>query len=412
MIKKINLSVTLGLISLSSVSLADNGMVTYEEAVNKEWGNICNGEGQSPQGALKTVCDKTTHDGGVQIIKPGVFGGPGAGSNTGTSAGLANSTHLSDYQNKKAVKERLSKLKEKNENGSNMTERLGFFINGATTQTEQIETRFENGYDSELAKFTAGVDYLFTDKFLAGFTVGYSNTDLDFIGGSHTELDSVSTLFYGSYAMTDALSIDGYAGWTGGEFDIQRNFSYPDSCACDPSNPFNNHGTASASTNSDKVSAGIGASYNINMNAFSIIPKIRFDYTDTFIDGYDELGTNGLGLRYQDQEITTIQTDIGVDATYAWSLPWGVILPRIGLSYVHEFSNDSRLIHTSLISDPSQIDMAFNTNNPERDYMRTSIGISAVLPHGIQLFINYERTDFHRYFDENYTVTGGIRVGI
>lgn len=416
----------LGLISVSPLSLANvislsdlanqtitpsttpsnERMVTDEDAMNAQWDNICNGAGD-PQGSLLDQCRSISPP--DQSLPPN--SGPGVGSNTGTSTGLANSAHLSDSQHKKAITDRITQLKNESTASSSIIERLGFFINGKTTQTNQIDTPFENGSDSSLGGFIIGVDYFFTDKFLAGFAVGYSNTDIDFIGGSHTELDSVSTLFYANYALTNDLSIDGYAGWTGGEFDIRRNFSYPESCVCD-ANVAMTATSASATTHSDKALAGIGIAYNINIDALAITPRARFQYTETFIDGYAEQGGDGLALRYQDQNITTLQTEAGVDASYAFSFSWGALLPRVGVSYVHEFSNDSRLIHTSFVLDASNIDMAFNTNNPERDYMLTAFGVSAVLPHGIQLFIDYERVDLHRYFDESYTVTGGFRVGL
>lgn len=426
--KKIPL-VILGLVSIAPLSFESHAsdMITYDEAINSKWADICSGA----RGELSARCLDTTSLStplkltfspidndpndpqfftdlslAVGSVSTGagvgsLSTGAGVGSNTGTSAGLATSTHLSDQQYKKNIKDRLNKLKETTENYSSIKDRLGFFMNGETNQTEQIETRFENGYDSDLAKFTAGVDYFFTDKFIAGFIIGYSNTDIDFIGGSETELNSVSTILYGSYAITDHFSIDSYAGWAGGDFDIKRQLSYKDIVA-----------NTSASTNSDKVLAGIATSYSFNINSFSITPRLKFDYTQTFIDSYNESGGKGLALHYKDQEITTLQTDIGVDATYAWSLPWGVILPRVGVSYVHEFSNDSRLIRTSFILDDNSTEIAFNTNNPERDYMLTSAGISAVLPQGIQAFISYERTDFHRYFKESYTVSGGLRIDL
>jgi len=54
--------------------------------------------------------------------------------------------------------------------------------------------------------------------------------------------------------------------------------------------------------------------------------------------------------------------------------------------------------------------MAFITDDPDRDYMIFSTGISTVLSRGIQVFLNYERVDLHKYID-SYSVSGGVRVG-
>ncbi len=399
--------IVLGCFGVSPYVWAGGGMVTYEEAMNAEWANVCQG---NPQGELAKRCDQTALP-PDHTFPPNA--GPGVGNNVGSSTGLANSAHLSDSRHSNTVSERIEQRKKEALNDSSILERLSFFINGETTQTEQVNTPYETGYNSGLGGFTVGADYFFTDKFLAGFTVGYSGTEIDFIGGSHTKLDSVTTLFYANYALTNDLFIDGYAGWTGGDFDIRRTFAYPISCACDP-NVDRISAVSTATTQSNKVLAGIGFAYNMNYEALNFAPKVRFKYTETFINGYDELdGSNsGLALRYQGQDITTLQTELGFNSSYAISLPWGVVLPNIGLSYIHEFSNNTRLIHTSFVLDNNQIDMAFNTNNPERDYMETSFGLSTVLPHGVQLFINYNRIDFHRYYNQSYSVSGGLRLEI
>lgn len=375
--------------------------VTAADAMNESWS--------------AGVCDNAIRGSELADRCAGVNGGDAAGpeaaagNNTAISSSLGSAAYLSDKNQKDDIDKRLKKLKEKSAGASAdilALERFGFFASGRTTQTDRITTRFETGYDSDLVGFTVGMDYFFTDKFVAGFALGYSDTDVSsFNNTGRTDLDAINTLFYANYAVTDDFSVDGYVGWTGIDYDIKREINYNLTCACDTVSS-----TATAQTNADKISAGIAASYRWSYDALSVIPRLKLDYTGTFIDGYTENGGAGLALNYREQEIQSLKMEFGADVNYAISIPWGVIIPTAGIAYVHEFSDNSRTIHTAFVQDASSYDIAFDTDKPDRDYMLISAGMSAVLPHGIQLFVNYERVELHRYID-SYTINGGVRFG-
>jgi len=380
--------------------------------------------GLTPEDAMKaswpTVCSDTTKLGSelsdVCVTNGLGTGGTASDSSTATSAVLGNVANLSDKNQKDKVEGRLEELKEKSSGGTVSildSERLGFFITGNTTQTQRITTDFGTGYESDDGGFIVGIDYFITNKWVAGFSVGYSNTDLTFNGDAgSTELDSVNTLLYTSYAVTDAFSLDGYLGWTGIEYDMARNVVFDVSCGC--SSTF--LGRTTGKTAANKVTTGLTAAYGFNLHSLAINPKLKLDYAGTFIDEFSEQedpnNISGVALKYQDQDIHSLKTELGVDLDYAFSTEWGVILPHVGLSYVHEFLNDSRTIHTSFVQDlnTTPYDMAFVTDDPDRDYMVFSTGISTVLSRGIQIFLNYERVDLHKYI-ESYSVSGGVRVG-
>jgi uncharacterized protein YhjY with autotransporter beta-barrel domain len=375
---------------------AADDRVTASDAMNASWtAGVC----ANATGELEARCAG---------VSGGTAAGPeaAAGNNTATSSSVGNAAFLSDKHQRDTVEERLEELKEMSGRGVLDTERFGFFVSGKTTQTERITTVFENGYDSDLASATIGMDYFFTDKFVAGFAVGYSGTDVTFSNNDgDTFLDAANTLFYANYAVNDDFSVDGYVGWSGIDYDITRNISYSLTCGCDSVNS-----VATAQTTADKATAGLAATYRFAYQSLSILPRLKFDYIGTFIDGYTEQGGDGLALKYKDQDIHSFKSELGIDLNYAVSTAWGVFVPYTYAGYVHEFSNDSRTIHTSFVEDASAYDIAFDTDNPDRDYMLISAGMSTVLPHGVQLFIDYERVELHKYID-SYTVSGGVRVG-
>ena len=136
---------------------------------------------------------------------------------------------------------------------------------------------------------------------------------------------------------------------------------------------------------------------------------LRLDYSGTYIDDYSESGGAGLAMKYQSQDIQSFKSTLGFDTTYAVSAPWGVVLPRIQAGYVHEFLNERRTVHASFIQDTGNFDLQFETDKPDRDYFVIGAGVSTVLAHSAQLFVNYERIEGNRYMN-SYTVSGGVRV--
>lgn len=395
--------------SLHNFALADSSGLTPEEAMKASWPTVCstaNVTGGLLGPELLSICQNNDLQ----------SGGVASDSSTATSAVLGNAAQLADKHQKDKVDQRLEELKVKSAGGtaSILTgERLGFFVTGQTTQSDRISTSHETGYNSDDGGFSIGIDYFFTNKWVAGFSVGYSNNDLILNEGTgSTELNSVSTLFYTNYAVTDAFSLDGYLGWTGIDYNMARNINFKIDCGCTP----DFHGEATAKTHANKVATGLAAAYQMNFQSLSVYPSLKLDYSGTFVDAYSEqensANISGVALNYQNQKIHSLKSELGLNLDYAFSTKWGVILPRVGLSYVHEFLNDSRTIHTSFVQDLNAppYDMAFSTDNPDRDYMVFSTGISTVLPHGVQLFLNYERVDLHKYID-SYSVSGGLRVG-
>lgn len=332
----------------------------------------------------------------------------GNGNNAGISSGVGNSTIYSDRAHKKAVEERQDKLEKQRAAGDRdilLGERFGFFASGKLTEIERESTVLETGYESDMQGFTLGVDYFFTNEFVAGLAVGYTNTDLDYNRNSgSSDYENVSVLTYGNYQMDESFAIDGYLGWSGLDYDLKRNISYDLTCGCDVVNS-----TARGDTEADKILAGLNFSYTLGFGAIEFTPLLKLDYSGTFIDSFSESGGDGFALKYDSQNVQSFKSNLGFNSTYAISFPWGVLLPRMKAGYVHEFLNNRRTIRASFVEDTSSYGMRFKTDKPDRDYFVIGGGVSTVLAHSVQLFVDYERVEGNRYLND-YTVSGGVRV--
>jgi len=336
------------------------------------------------------------------------------GSNFAISGGLSSSARAGDEGRKKQISDRIKELREKQKEGAAgdllASERFGFFISGKTTDVDRKGTTLQSGYDAETNGFVAGIDYQFSDKFTAGLAAGYSNTDTDYdFSGGDQDVDAVSVMFYSNYSPINNLSLNGYVGWTGYDYDSKRNISI-DSSNIDPATVLIINATANGKTEGDQLMVGAGVSYDFNMGAVTLTPQVSFDYSDTWIDGFTESESSGLGLKYRSQTITSYKTKAGIDLSHSNSFSWGILVPHAKLYHIHEYSDDSRTIHASFSQDNKAISVDSQSDSPDRDYLTFGFGVSAVLPHAIQLFVDFEKIEAHRYIN-SYTVSGGLRVG-
>lgn len=149
--------------------------------------------------------------------------------------------------------------------------------------------------------------------------------------------------------------------------------------------------------------------YSVYVEGFSVTPSIKADYSGTFIDSFRETGGQGYDFDYQDQEVHSFKTNLGFDVAYNVSVPWGVLIPRVKAGYIHEFLYHQRTIKASFVDDASSYTLKFDTDKPDRDYFIVGGGVSSVLTHNVQMYVDYERIEGHRYLN-SYVVTGGVRL--
>src|SRR5690606_39403962 len=113
-----------------------------------------------------------------------------------------------------------------------------------------------------------------------------------------------------------------------------------------------------------------------------------------------ERGAAGLNLIYDEQSFQSFTGNIGLRATYAWNLSWGVLLPHVRVDYVREFKNDADVFGVRFAADPnanSAPPILVETDNPDESYWRLAAGFSAELAHGLSGYVEYQRLASFEY---------------
>lgn len=285
--------------------------------------------------------------------------------------------------------------------------RLGVYINGHADWQEYTPQVLNPGFRLFDSRAMVGADYRFTDNFIAGLSASYlgSDTQLKF-GAGNINSDGYSFTSYGSYYIGDQFFIDGMFGYSNQTHRIVRTQSY---------SGFN---TVSQLTNadvdSDTYSAAVASGYNFNFNALTVTPTARWVYRNIQMDNYSEsfsqagVAGSALGLAVGAQDYESITGNFGVQLSYAWSQPWGVLIPHFSADYVHEFANNSVGINARFVNAPTGTG-GFTIRNTvmDRDYVTLNTGFSAQFSHGVSGFVSYEKI-----LDLSHLTSDSVSMGL
>jgi outer membrane lipase/esterase len=269
--------------------------------------------------------------------------------------------------------------------------RLGVFVNGAISTGDKDPTENEEGFDFDAWGITAGIDYRFRDNLIAGIAGGYSenDTDIDNSGGS-LDTDGYSISLYGTYYHDGGAYADAVLTYGHNDYDQKRNIRYSiDDYVVDQ--------TASADYNGSQWSGAVGVGYDIPKGPWTFGPVVRLQYVSADVDGYSEEMSDpdapggGWAASLDDMDQESFTTTIGGNVSRAVSTQWGVLLPQLHLSWVHEFKDDAISVNGTFIQDPTNSAFDIQSDNPDSDYFNARLGISAQFAHGNSAFLFYNK---------------------
>jgi len=279
--------------------------------------------------------------------------------------------------------------------------RLGVFINGDFATGEKDSTFNESGFDFDSYGVTAGIDYRFTDSFVAGIAVGYSESEAD-VDDDLGSTDGEGTTFtvYGSW-FTDNFYVDGSITTGSYDYDGTRNIRYGTGDALVTR-------TLESDTDGDQTAWSLGAGYNMSDDSLSYSFYGRLEAVDVDIDGYQERVTAASGpklsdgslnsdwaMRVEDQEVESMRGVLGAQVAYSLSQDYGVLQPYASLEYQREFEDDFRVARASYLNDPffdsgdRSYVVELVTDEPDQSYYQLTVGTVLLRPGGTQWFVNY-----------------------
>ncbi|MGH7264834.1 MAG: autotransporter outer membrane beta-barrel domain-containing protein [Candidatus Rokuibacteriota bacterium] len=280
---------------------------------------------------------------------------------------------------------------------ADQSDRLGFFLTGHFATGDKDATDREAGFDFDAGSLLGGVDYRFTRDLVLGAAVGYSVTNADLAGSrGSVDVDGVSLSLYGTHFATNRFFVDGIVSGGFDSYDTSRNIRYAIPGVGGGTTEVNQ--TARGDTDGPWFVVGAGAGYDVTMGGLTFGPLARVSFAKAYIDGYQESisGTgpgSGLALDVDSQDVDSLQTVLGAQASYAIGTGFAVLVPHVRAEWVHEFLDDSRTISARFVEDPTPsagTTIRLVTDDPDRDYFNVGVGLSATFRRGISAFVYYE----------------------
>jgi uncharacterized protein with beta-barrel porin domain len=256
---------------------------------------------------------------------------------------------------------------------------LGLFVQGKFQTGSKDRER--SSFDFDTYGIAMGADYRFTDRLTMGLSTGYTHTDTWMTQNSgDMETNAPHGTFFGNYYLPEDFYVDWAATYTGFDNDLRRKFAYPG---------FNGLATSQPDADLYGIAVSLGKDFSLKEWLFS--PYVRFEYANLHLDAYRERGGNGLNYEVAPQSYESFISIPGLQASYAFSLPWGILTPSLRFEWEHQFENDNRPIGIRLADAPAGTGNFFlPTGRPDRDYFNLGGTVTAAFPGGGAAFLRYE----------------------
>jgi outer membrane lipase/esterase len=279
-------------------------------------------------------------------------------------------------------------------------EGLGIFVSGDYQHKDKTATNFELGFESDRVGPTIGADYRLGTSGVIGGAFGYRHTfgNYDSSYGDF-DTDTYTLTLYGSYYPTDQSFIDLALGVGRKDFENEH---------------IDEGGSASTvegDTHGIEFSADISGGYDFSVGAFTVGPRLGLHYKRSELNAFTETSSNPAAITnaYFDQQDDSLTGTVGVQASYAISTSFGVVVPQVSAEYIREFL-DNREEQTAILGCCGDEPVTFKLDQPDRNHFNVGAGVVVVLPDGINPFLNYE-AEIANYLEETHTVTVGVRLG-
>jgi uncharacterized protein with beta-barrel porin domain len=266
--------------------------------------------------------------------------------------------------------------------------KLGIFINGNIAFGDKDQTTNETGFDFDSTGLTFGMDYLFTDHFVAGIALGYANAEAKFFGNTGEQSsDFYSGTLFGTI-MHDKWFVAGIGGIANGDYDTIRRISGP---------LLPQDETASGTTDGNNLFGGLSAEFDFGRGPWRFGPAVAINYIEADIDGFAESGAGALDLVYGDQTAKSLTMKAGLRLGYVFTTGFGVLSLDGRGDFVREYENDSQIIRVNFVNDPFVNDpnmpspgFTVLTDEPDKDYGLWGLSLSYQGPHSISGFVDYQ----------------------
>ena len=117
---------------------------------------------------------------------------------------------------------------------------------------------------------------------------------------------------------------------------------------------------------------------------------------------------SGWAVEIDSQTFKSTTYSLGLQASYAASQSWGVLLPYAGLEWVHEFQDNDDAVNGRFVQDTSATGFVLPVDGTDSNYFNLELGVSAQFTGGTSGFLSYRSLLGYDDLD-HYSINAGLR---
>lgn len=269
-------------------------------------------------------------------------------------------------------------------------------------QPSVIEDAF--AFDSRDALL--GVDYRFTRRLVLGASAGYSDDRVDFdsqrsVAGGGFRTHGFGLTLYGQYEW-EGPYVSATLGAQYLDFHETRLVTYPSFNIAVPSADVTAQGTSQINTLLGSLAGG----WLFTWGGAAVEPYVNADFRQGRLGGFSESSAynatagldlagqeSGFGLTYAPQTFRVLDASVGLRLQYTFPGRLGVIVPYLRGEYHHDLlENSYAVVATYAALGPGAPAFDLPSDPIDSPFYVVGGGVSVVLRHGIQAFVQYQLT--------------------
>lgn len=254
--------------------------------------------------------------------------------------------------------------------------RFGVWTAGQIEIGDTSERSSNSALSFTTSGVSAGLDYRFSERFIAGIGIGYGK-DRTEIGNNGTRSDGESWSIgtYGSLRPAENTYLEAVLGYGALSFNSKRYLTGAD-------------GFAYGSRDGQQVFGSLKAGYEVKRDALYFSPYAGLDASWTKLGSFDENNGGTRNLHYGEQTVNSLVTVIGFEADYTYLFRGYRLAPNLKAEWRYDLSGESdvSLNYLDWAGGPSFL----LANDPViGNAVRLGAGLDMVLDQGLNLGFGY-----------------------
>ncbi|SEA61578.1 hypothetical protein SAMN05660420_02623 [Desulfuromusa kysingii] len=255
----------------------------------------------------------------------------------------------------------------------------GLWLNYSDRRSHQDAGSNYAGYEQKTHVMTMGYDKMINSQTLAGFSLGYSRTDLNVDDHSQDgEIENYQTAMYVSHDVAPYY-VDGIFSYARQDYDNSR-----------LTRVMGEYRFATSEHEGDVWSLYGGVGRNFKFKNWLLQPNLALNYVYLNEDAFTETGADALSLRVEKRSTNSLTADLGVKLSGMFTMTSGIIAPEFSVVFNHDFAIDDRTVTAGFVGYPNG---AFTVlgREVEEDGVKLGFGVNYMSKYGIDAVFKYQR---------------------